>query len=119
MIVKLPTEHHLECLGLKGGCRGSSETTLVKMSHCWKSHVMAQIEYSLVLKKSVGTIGRVTLRRHLWYRGDTGVYVTIRHDKYSSVDVRISLSFRQCTQCRTGSVRYLCLYILLRLYIDG
>ena len=24
-----------------------------------------------------------------------------------------------CTQCRTGSVRYLCLYILLRLYIDG
>ena len=23
------------------------------------------------------------------------------------------------SQCRTGSVRYLCLYILLRLYIDG
>ena len=38
MIVKLLTEHHLEFLSLKGGCRGSSESTLVKMSNCWKSH---------------------------------------------------------------------------------
>ena len=30
MIVKLLTEHHLEFLSLKGGCRGSSESTLVK-----------------------------------------------------------------------------------------
>ena len=30
MIVKLLTEHYLECLSLKGGCRGSSESTLVK-----------------------------------------------------------------------------------------
>ena len=29
MIVKLLTEHHLEFLRLKGGCRGSSESTLV------------------------------------------------------------------------------------------
>ena len=43
MIVKLLTEHHLEFLGLKGGCRGSSESTLVKMSNCWKSHALAQI----------------------------------------------------------------------------
>ena len=43
MIVKLLTEHHLEFLGLKGGCRGSSESTLVKMSNCWKSHARAQI----------------------------------------------------------------------------
>ena len=42
MIVKLLTEHHLEFLSLKGGCRGSSESTLVKMSHCWKSHELAQ-----------------------------------------------------------------------------
>ena len=28
---------------LKGGCIGSSESTLVKMSHRWKSHVTAQI----------------------------------------------------------------------------
>ena len=43
MIVKLLTEHHLEFLSLKGGCRGSSESTLVKMPHCRKSHVLAQI----------------------------------------------------------------------------
>ena len=41
MIVKLLTEHHLECLSLKGGCRGSSESTHVKMPHCWKSHTLA------------------------------------------------------------------------------
>ena len=43
MIVKLLTEHHLVFLSLKGGCRGSSESTLVKMSKCWKSHVVAHI----------------------------------------------------------------------------
>ena len=43
MIVKLLTEYHLEFLTLKGGCRGSSESTLVKMSHCCKSHVTAQM----------------------------------------------------------------------------
>ena len=41
MIVKLLTEHHLEFLSLKKGCRGSSEATLVKMSICWKSHAAA------------------------------------------------------------------------------
>ena len=43
MIVKLLTEHNLEFLSLKGCCTGSSESTLVKMPHCWKSHVAAQI----------------------------------------------------------------------------
>ena len=33
--VKLLTEHHLEFLSLKGGCTGSSESTHVKMPHCW------------------------------------------------------------------------------------
>ena len=42
MIVKLLTEHHLEFLSLKGGCTGLSESTLVKMLHCWKSHVTDQ-----------------------------------------------------------------------------
>ena len=40
MIFKLLTEHHLKFLSLKGGCRGSSESTHVKMPHCWKSHVL-------------------------------------------------------------------------------
>ena len=43
MIVKLLTEHHLEFLSLKGGCRSSSESTLVKMSNYWKSHAAAQM----------------------------------------------------------------------------
>ena len=43
MSVKLLTEHHLEFLSLKGGCTGSSESKPVKMSHCWKSHAMAQL----------------------------------------------------------------------------
>ena len=43
MIVKLLTEHHLEFLSLKGGCRGSSESTHVKMPHCWKAHALAHI----------------------------------------------------------------------------
>ena len=43
MIVKLLTEHHLKFLSLKGVCAGSSESTLVKMPHCWKSHVAAQM----------------------------------------------------------------------------
>ena len=43
MIVKLLTEHHLEFLSSKGGCRGSSESTLVRMSNCWKSRALAHL----------------------------------------------------------------------------
>ena len=43
MIVKLLTEQHLEFLSLKGGCRGSSESTLVKMSNYLKSHAAARL----------------------------------------------------------------------------
>ena len=43
MTVKLLNEHNLEFLHLKRGCTGSSESTLVKMPHCWKSHVAAQL----------------------------------------------------------------------------
>ena len=55
MIVKLLTEHHLEFLSLKGGCRGSYEATLVKMLNCWKSRAMAQLCFrwvKAVLKES-------------------------------------------------------------------
>ena len=44
MNIKLLTEHHLEFLSLKGGCTGSFESTHVKVPHCWKSHVTAQIQ---------------------------------------------------------------------------
>ena len=42
MSVKLVTDHHLEFLSLIGDCTGSSESTLVKMALCLKSHVTAQ-----------------------------------------------------------------------------
>ena len=44
MTVKLLTEHHLEFVSLKGGCTGSSESTLVKMPHCLKPNVAAQAD---------------------------------------------------------------------------
>ena len=47
MNVKQLTEHHLEFLSLKGGCTNSSESTLDKMSHCWKSHVVAHFIVSV------------------------------------------------------------------------
>ena len=43
MTVKLLTEQYLEFLSLTGGCTGCSESTLVKIPHCWKSHVMAHL----------------------------------------------------------------------------
>ena len=43
MTVKLLTERHLEFLSLNGGYTGSSQSTLVKMPHFWKSHVTAQL----------------------------------------------------------------------------
>ena len=39
MNLRLPTKHYLEFLSLEGGCTGSSESTLVKMTHCWKPGV--------------------------------------------------------------------------------
>ena len=51
MNTKLLTKHNLEPLSLKGGCRGSCESTLDKMPQCWKSYVAAQI-----LKYSFGEV---------------------------------------------------------------
>ena len=53
MTVKLLTEHHLEFLSLKGGCTGSSESTLVKMPHCWKSNVATQLFWFSPVKVGV------------------------------------------------------------------
>ena len=49
MTVKLLTKQHLEFLSLTGGCTDSSESTLVKMQHCWKSHVVAQMFLFLLI----------------------------------------------------------------------
>ena len=49
ILVKLLTEHHLELLSLNEGCRGLSESTHVKMPHCWMEitcHGLYYISYS-------------------------------------------------------------------------
>ena len=67
MIVKLLTEHDLEFLSLKGGCTGWFESTLVKMPHCLKSHVMAQnrlfVYFSVATPYSIHTLTLTTQRK--------------------------------------------------------
>ena len=43
MTVKLLIETHLRFLSLKGGCTGLSESTPVKIAHCWESRVVAKL----------------------------------------------------------------------------
>ena len=62
MTVKLLTEHLLEVQSLTGGYTGLSESTLVKMPYCWKSHVTAHIKEWDKLLLSNGVLHRkVTL----------------------------------------------------------
>ena len=81
MTVKLLTEQLLEFLSLKGGCTGSSESTLVKMPHCWKSHVMAQIRNNFTTRALIEhmtlTISTV-INEHfnVFYRHDLSIPVT-------------------------------------------
>ena len=54
MTVKLLTEYHLEFLSLKGGCTGSSESTLVKC-HIVGNHMLwAQMVILETLKVKCG-----------------------------------------------------------------
>ena len=53
MIVMLLTEHHLEFISLTGGCRGSSESTHVKIPHCWKSHAIVEKLYNRVVRRTL------------------------------------------------------------------
>ena len=51
--VELLIKHPLEILSLKGGCTGSSESTLVKMPHCWKSHFTAHFFFLYFVSQPV------------------------------------------------------------------
>ena len=67
---------NLGYLSLKGGCTGSSESTLVKMAHCWKSHVRAHFIYrkSKLLVKHT-TLLEISCRGSLIYVViTTGIY---------------------------------------------
>ena len=47
MTVKLLTKPHLRFLSLKGGCTGSSESTLVKINHMSRLILCDPLKYSL------------------------------------------------------------------------
>ena len=59
MSVKLLTEHHLEFLSLTGGCTGWSESTHVKMPHCLKSRVTAQMYFNQASVRFVRLVRQV------------------------------------------------------------
>ena len=101
MIVKLLTEHHLEFLRLKGGYRGSSESTYVKMPHCWKSHALAH----LPLPSAVVVQGYLCLYNfdpmesiiaHVSYQRMMG--------RYMSSNENTDIIFGQCPQLLPASV---------------
>ena len=52
MTVKLLTEHHFEFLSLTGGCRGSSESTLDKMTQLLEItfHCLVMLEKTFFLR---------------------------------------------------------------------
>ena len=69
MIVKLLSEHHLECLSLKGGCRGSSESTHVKYHIA--GNPMHWLNYPLLLLFLFIALGRKSVPRTYLKRGSS------------------------------------------------
>ena len=78
MNFKLLTEHHLKFLSLTGGCPGSSESTLVKMTHCWECWETCHGSYlenyysqelqtwSADRRWSVGYLVNIEMKRNFW-----------------------------------------------------
>ena len=71
MSAKLLTEHHLQFLTLKGGCRGLSESTHVKVPHCWKSHALAHYFGIIKLQSYVLLMPSNILNMFFFLSGDT------------------------------------------------
>ena len=63
MSVKLLTEHHYEFLSLNGGCTDLSQSTLVKMSNCWKSHALANIQLYCMILIGIGRVQKIKSHR--------------------------------------------------------
>ena len=64
MTVMLMTEHHLECVSLKGGCTASSDYTLVKMPNLFEITfhrlIMSEVHYGYYLVVQNNTDGYST-----------------------------------------------------------
>ena len=89
MSVKLWTEHDLEFLCLKGGCTGSSESTLVKIPHCWKSHVTAHMH--LQIREELTRNLNKTMMEN--YRYDTTITQAI-----DDMQIEVNTEFRENIQ---------------------
>ena len=94
MSFKLLNEQHLEFLSLKRGCTGSSESVYVKMPHCWKAHVTAQIWAST---QDIGTFGFLKQEEKLMSSvGNIGWYSrVVIHAFLSSDDLFQNQLFRK------------------------
>ena len=72
MSVKLLAKQHWEFLSFKGGCTGSSESTLVKLHHCCKSHIV-----DLLFIDEIFTIEPTNTQHNLAH-----IVNIFMHDKY-------------------------------------
>ena len=102
MSVKLLTEHHLEFLSLKEGCTGSSESTLVKMPPCWKSHVTAHILFGLFYRPpNSNSLYFSSIEDSIHLTVDTGIqYIIVISDfNYSMLNSQTSSKIKSiCEQ---------------------
>ena len=69
MIVKLLTEHHLEFLSLKGGYRGTSVFTHVKMPH----HMVDVLKFRILVACQKGIDRQCRPRSELRKQSDQGL----------------------------------------------
>ena len=93
MIVKLLTEHHLEFLSLKGGCRGSSETTHVKLLN---SQYKPFSKYNFTDRKNKWLVSS----RQCPYFSDTcGGILEQNSDTFKSVDTNSDGNYENDEHC--------------------
>ena len=89
MIVKLLNEHYFKFQSLTGGCRGSSGSTLVKISNCWNSHATAHmLMYRFYLLFSVRRFKRQSSSLNLYQQlaaQSGGLYISTNKGNISSV----------------------------------
>ena len=118
MTVKLLTEHDLELLSLKGGCTGSSESALVKMPHCWKSHVVAHLcfrRHFLSDFKQYGMCDQQSLRSACAYaQSDQSLCLSLEYSMIVKLLTEQHLEFLSLTLNAPMATKVVCFSHLLK-----